>query len=160
MIIIEGRFSELGKNKNEIMVRLISSDNIVKALSYNEINFLEKVLPDDVTKLIYTQIFPYSKVPTTTETAKTFITMKFAYKPEETFFKLSNIYFYIFTHISLVRTAYGCLRYDFIINEIDKIFNAQRGIGIGKLQFYDMTDFQINDDWLGATIAYKATEFN
>jgi hypothetical protein len=162
LVKIEGRFSELGKNKNEIMMRLVSNENIVKALTYNNTDFLNQPTPEDAVGLIYTQIFPYQKVPTTQDTAKTFITMKFGYKPDGTFFKVSTIFFYVITHISLVRTDYGILRYDFLINEIDKMFNSQRGIGIGKLPFYAMDDFQVsgNSDWLGAFVAYKSTEFN
>jgi hypothetical protein len=160
LVKIEGRFSELGKNKNEIIMRLISSENIIKALTYPLTNFLEQPTSEDPISLIYTQIFPYAKVPTTQDTAKTFITMKFGYKPDGVFYKVSNIWFYVITHISLVRTDYGMLRYDFIINEIDKLFNSQRGIGIGKLPFYTMDDFQVNDNWLGVCIGYKSTEFN
>jgi hypothetical protein len=160
LVNIEGRFAELGKNKNEIIMRLISSENIVKALTYNSTDFLEQPTPEDSTSLIYTQIFPYQKVPTTQDTAKTFITMKFGYKPDGVYYKLSTIFFYVMTHISLVRTDYGMLRYDFLINEIDKLFNSQRGIGIGKLPFYTMDDFQVNENWLGVYIGYKSTEFN
>jgi hypothetical protein len=86
--------------------------------------------------------------------------MKFGYKPDDVYFKNSLIYFYIITHSSLVRTDYGALRYDYILNEIDKLFNQQRGIGIGKLPFYEMSDFQVSEDWFGAYIGYKSTEFN
>lgn len=158
--VIEGRFAELGTNKNEILTRLISSENLVKALTYSDTNFLDKPMPDDPTTLIYNQIFPFSKVPSTTDTAKTYITMKFGYKPEGVYFKISSIYLYIITHTSLIRTDYGMLRYDFLANEIDKLFNMQRGIGIGKLPFYEMSDIQVNDNWLGVYIKYCSTEFN
>jgi hypothetical protein len=160
LVKIEGRFSELGKNKNEIMTRLLFSEEIAKALTYNGTNFLDQPTPEDSTSLLYTQIFPYQRVPTTQDTAKTFITMKFGYKPDGMFYKISTIYFYVITHISLVRTDMGMLRYDYLINQIDTLFNSQRGIGIGKLPFYAMDDFQINENWLGAFIGYKSTEFN
>ena len=141
-------------------MRLISSENLVKTLTHNENNFLDQPMPLDTTSLLYTQIFPYQKVPKVTDEATTFITMKFGYKPDGTFFKLSTIFFYVITHISLVRTDYGILRYDYLINQIDMLFNSQRGIGIGKLPFYAMDDFQVNENWLGVYIGYKSTEFN
>ena len=160
MVKIEGRFAELGKNKNEIMTRLVFSENITKALMYNESNFLDQPTPEDTTSLLYTQIFPYQRVPTIEDSAKTFITMKFGYKPDGMFYKVNTIFFYVITHKSLIRTDYGMLRYDFLINQIDMLFNSQRGIGIGKLPFYAMDDFQVNSDWLGTYVAYKATEFS
>lgn len=142
------------------MKRLISSENIVKALTYNDDNFLSQPTPENPTTLIYNQIFPFMKVPTAQDEAKTFITMKFGYKPDGAFYKVSTIYFYVVTHISLVKTDYDTLRYDYLINQIDMLFNSQRGLGIGKLPFHVMDDFQINENWLGAFIGYKATEFN
>lgn len=159
-VIIEGRFAELGTNKNEILTRLISSENLVKALTYTDSNFLDKSTPEDPTSLIYSQIYPFIKSPKTGDEAKTFITMKFGYRPEGTYFKLSTIYFYVITHINLVRTDYGVLRYDFILNEIDRLFNSQRGIGLGKLPFYEMSDIHITDEWFGACIGYRSTEFS
>lgn len=160
MIKIEGRFSELGKNKNEIMARLILSEEIVKALTYNNNNFLDQPTLEDSTTLLYSQILPYMKVPKIQDEAKTFITMKFGYKPDGAYYKVSTVYFYVVTHISLIKTDYGNLRYDYLINQIDMLFNSQRGLGIGKLPFYAMDDFQINDNWIGAYIGYKSTEFN
>jgi hypothetical protein len=109
---------------------------------------------------LYNKIYPYQKIPKTIDSQNTFITLKFGYKPEGTFYKLGTIYFYVMTHIDTVRTAYDILKYDFIINEIDKLFNSQRGIGIGKLPFFDMNDFQINENWIGAYIGYRSSEFN
>ena len=160
MIKIVGRFSELGTNKNEIMTRLASDENIAKALIYNESDFLNQPTPSDITTLLYTQIFPYQKVPKTQDEPKTFISMKFGYKPNGAFFKVSAIYFYVITHISLIRTDHDVLRYDYLINHIDMLFNSQRGVGIGKLPFHAMDDFQVNENWLGAYIGYKSTEFN
>ena len=142
------------------MSRLVSSENIVKALTYSDNNFLDKPMLDDSTTLLYNQIFPFAKVPKSTDEAKTFITMKFGYKPDGAYFKLSNIHFYVITHISLIKTDYETLRYDYLINQIDMLFNSQRGIGIGKLPFYEMSDFAVNEDWLGAYIGYRALEFN
>jgi hypothetical protein len=142
------------------MIKLLSSSNIIKALTRPETNFLDQPLIDDPTTLVYTQIFPYQRIPTSNDTAKTYITMKFSYRPNGMYYKINTIYFYVITHISLVRTAYACLRYDYLINQIDILFNSQRGIGIGKLPFYEMSDFQINESWLGSYIGYKSTEFN
>ena len=156
-----GRFSELGQNKNIILMKLIESEDIVKCLVNNESNFLDISLPVDfdITSLVYSQIFPYKFIPTTETEAKTFITMSFGYKPNGMTFKNGSVYFYIITHNSLLRTDYGSLRYDMLLNYIDEIFNSSRDITIGKLAFYDMNDFVVNDSYSGIYIAYKLVDF-
>jgi len=156
------RFSELGTNKTTILMKLIENENIVKCLVNNEDNFLDIPLPVDfdVTSLIYDRIYPYRYIPTIQTEAKTFISMAFGYKPDGITFKNGSIYFYIITHNSLVRTDYGMLRYDMLLNYIDEIFNSSRDIGIGKLPFYGMDDIPINENYSGVYLAYKTTEFN
>jgi hypothetical protein len=156
-----GRFQELGQNKNSILMKLIENDDIVKCLTRNESNFLDPPLPSDFDRssLIYNNIYPYKFVPTVETTAKTFITMSFGYKPNGMTFKNGSIYFYIITHKDLLRTDYGVLRYDFLVNKIDEVFNSSRDLGIGKLPFYGMDDILVNDNYSGIYLAYKSTEF-
>ena len=142
-------------------MKLIENPNIVKCLVNNESNFLETPLPIDFdsSSLIYNQLFPWRFVPTTLTEANTFITMKFGYKPNGVVFKNGSIYFYIITHNSLLRTDYGTLRCDYLVNEIDKIFNSSRDLGIGKLSFYEMDEIMVNENYSGIYLAYKNTEF-
>jgi len=155
------RFAELGTNKLTILMKLIEDERIIKCLINNESNFLDVQIPTDFvpTSLIYSHIFPYRFVPTVQTEAKTFITMKFGYKPDGTTFKNGSIYFYIITHNSLLTTSYGSLRYDMLLNYIDESFNSTRGIGLGKLPFYDMDEFIVNENYSGVYLAYKTTEF-
>ena len=85
--------------------------------------------------------------------------MRFGYKPNGMTYKNGSIYFYIITHNSLIRTDYGMLRYDFLANKIDELMNSSRDIGLGKLPFYDMDDFIVNENYIGIYLAYKSTEF-
>lgn len=85
--------------------------------------------------------------------------MRFSYKPNGMKYKNGSIYFYIITHNSLIRTDYGVLRYDFIVNQIDELMNSSRDIGLGALAFYDMDDFLVNNNYSGVYVAYKSTEF-
>jgi len=155
------RFQELGQNKNIILMKLIESDDIVKCLINNQQNFLDVEIPVnfDRSSLVFSSLFPYKFIPTTETEAKTFITMSFSYKPNGVTFKNGSVYFYIITHNSLIRTDYGSLRYDMLLNYIDEIFNSSRDITIGKLAFYDMGDFVVNDNYSGIYIAYRLTEF-
>ena len=154
------RFAELGTNKTTILMKLIENQDIVKCLINNENNFLDIPLPVDfnITSLIYSHIYPYKFIPTILTEPSTFITMSFNYKPYGMTFKNGSIYFYVITHNSLLRTDYGMLRYDFLINKIDEMMNSSRDIGIGKLPLYDMRDIPINENYRGAYLVYKTTE--
>jgi len=155
------RFAELGQNKLTILMKLIGNEDIVKCLVNNQSNFLDISLPIgfDVASLIYDSIYPYRFVPQIQTEPKTFITMRFGYKPNGMTYKNGSIYFYIITHNSLIRTDYGMLRYDFLANKIDELMNSSRDIGLGKLPFYDMDDFIVNENYIGIYLAYKSTEF-
>jgi len=154
------RFAELGTNKLTILMKLIENQDIIKCLINNNQNFLDTPIPSDfnITSLIYDKIFPYKFIPSIQTSPSTFITMSFNYKPNGMTFKNGSIYFYIITHNSLLRTDYGMLRYDYLINKIDEVFNSSRDIGIGKLPFHDMGDIQVNENYCGAYLIYKTTE--
>jgi hypothetical protein len=156
-----GRFAELGQNKFIILLKLIEDQDVVKCLVNNQTNFLDVPLPKDYdsTSLIYNSIFPYKFLPGVQTAPKTFITMSFSYKPKGMTYKNGAIYFYIICHNDLLRTDYGTLRYDFLVNQIDELMNCSRDIGLGKLAFYDMSDFLVNDNYSGIYLAYRSTEF-
>lgn len=155
------RFAELGTNKLTILMKLIENEDIVKCLINNQQNFLDTSIPSDfnVTSLIYDKIYPYKYIPQIQTVPSTFITMSFNYKPKGMTFKNGSIYYYIFNHNSLIKTSYGMLRYDFLVNKIDEMMNSSRELGLGKLPFYDMGDMQVNENYCGAYLAYKTTEF-
>ena len=56
-----GNFTRLTEYKNNILYKLITNTDLVKALVINTESFLNDNLPNnfDPTTLIYSQIFPY-----------------------------------------------------------------------------------------------------
>ena len=156
-----GRFKELGQNKGILLTKLIEDDAIVKCLVNKESHFLDIPLPGgfDKTSLFCSQIYPYKHIPTAQTEAKTLISMKFDYRPNGMMYKDGSIHFYIMTHNSLLKTDYGVLRHDFLVNKIDEGFNASREIGIGKLLFHRMGEFIVNENYYGVYLTYKTTEF-
>jgi hypothetical protein len=143
------------------MRELIFSDEISKALYYNESNFLDQPSLEDPVVLRYNHIYPYRKVPKVDENMKTYITLRCGnFKKVGNKFKSGLITFYVFTHVDLMPTDYGFLRVDYIINKIDEIFNETRDFGIGKLEFDSMDEFDINESYTGTWIRFKVMNFN
>jgi len=155
------RLKELSDYKNKIISKIIDNENLVKALSNNTEDFLDQPLISDVTSIIYKNVFPYKYIPSAQETASSYITMAFTnFSPQNREFKVGNIYFYIICHNNLLKTNYGCLRYDYIVNLIDEIFNDTGNISIGDFKFDSMSDFQVDSNHIGCWICYEARSFN
>jgi hypothetical protein len=157
------RLSDLSKDKNTIMLRMINSQNLCKAIYYTDTNFLDKPDIDDPSTLIYKNIFPYRQIPPDDETeTHTYVTMYFGgYKPTVGgFYKAGKVWIHAIVNLDAMRTDYGVLRTDYIISEIDKIINDERGLGIGKAKFYSLDDIYVNKSYTGIQICYEITEFN
>lgn len=154
------RFESLARDKATVIDKILSCNDIIKALYYNEPNFLDQ--PDiDPSSLLYDRLFPHRFVPGTSEQKKTYITISFGkYRPVKNSFKSGLITFSVFTHQELFRTDYGSLRTDFIITKLDEIFNEAEGLGVGKAGFYDMDALSVNTDYHGSYVSYKTYDFN
>jgi hypothetical protein len=155
------RLEDLSNDKVTIMQRLIGSQNICKALYYADTNFLDQPDIQSPDELIYDKIYPYRYIPKVDEKKSSYITLSFRnYDLVDTSFKSGYIYINVLTHIDLIKTDYGWLRYDYILSEIDKLINMKNGIGIGKPQFHRMDELIVNDKYMGVYISYKLYEFN
>lgn len=158
------RLENLSKDKNTILMRLLGSQGLCKALKYKGKDFLDQPDIEDPSELLFTNIFPYFRVPSVTEEAETFILLSFRdYRPvrNKDVFKSGFIDIYTITHKNLVETDYGFLRYDFMMSEVDKLMNETRGIGIGKVEFSHMDEVVINNEhYLGNVVKYKIYEWN
>jgi hypothetical protein len=74
--------------------------------------------------------------------------------------KTGRISFFIIVHKELVRTNEG-LRQDYILSEIDSIFNDLHGLSIGGIELIDAGDFSLGEDsdYMGICAMYKITDF-
>lgn len=151
----------LSKDKYTVISRILNSQNIVKAISYNNTDFLDQPNVESPEELLFDRIFPHRFIPVVSNDMKTYITLSFEdYRPVGNTFKSGKIVITVFTHQSLFKTDYGFLRVDYIISEIDKLFNEKSGLGLFKANFIAMSDTSITKDHHGAYIAYKLYEFN
>ena len=149
----------LASDKLIVLDKIFSNQEILKALTYNEMNFLDKpdVSPEDV---LFDRIFPHRFIPKTSDKKKTYIAISFErYIPIKNVFTSGLIKFNVFTHQDLFRTDYGCLRTDYIIMKLDELFNSERGLGIGKVEFYEMDALSVNTDYHGSYITFKVRDF-
>ena len=155
------RFKELGQYKQLIMLKLLESQDICKAVYYQTENFLDLADIEDPTEIVYKNIFPHSFVPEVDDTAKTYLAIHFKrFRSINNYFKSGLIYVSVFTHKSLFKTNYGVTRIDFLLNKIDECLNGLRGIGLGELEFYEMDEFTVNNSYSGAYLSYKPVDFN
>lgn len=161
MVIIVLKFLEIGTNKSEIMQSIVQDDNIVKALINKDADFLDTDIPDGFVRksLIYTQVLPYKFFPNVKTEENIFISSKFRYEKDGNFFKIGYITFFIITHINLVRTNEGILRYDYVLNQIDELFNKDNSLTriVGKMSLDVAEDLCINENWIGLLVKYRAS---
>lgn len=163
--IIANKFEDLSLNKIKIMEAIYNNDNIIKALLYRKEtpSFLDRVVPSDYdrTSLLYSQIWPWKYIPQITDEANIYITSNFVFKPHDNMYKISNFYLYVICHKSLMGCDQGLVN-DFILSELDNIFNQSRLVGIGRVQFEGMYEFSTDNSstFLGSCIEYKTFEFN
>lgn len=154
------RFKEIPKYKNEILMKLVSSENIVRAISNQHENFLDHPVENPY-GLIYDKIFPYNRVPNVDDSRNVYITTKYGgYKIKNRVIKSGYITFLIYTHVDLMRTDYGTLRNDYLLSEIDELFNESTDFGIGRLTFDGADEFSVNEKYMGLWIRYKVVDFN
>lgn len=145
--------------KESIMNELVKSENIVKAIVNTPENFLEIPVTINPTSLIYQNIFPYKKIPKIEDEVKIYITIKLGgFKPyQQNTYKIGYIVFYVFTHDDLMKTDEGT-RVDYIIGEIDEIFNGKKHIFANSLVFDGMDEIEFPNNYYGAWIRYKGTD--
>ncbi|MFC3749263.1 hypothetical protein [Paenibacillus sp. GCM10012306] len=155
------KFENLSKDKETIMQKLATSQNLCKALKYSNDNFLDMPDIEDTSELFYEKLYPYPKVPSIEDTQNAFVTIEFKdyRKTSNPLFKSGLIYIHAFCHVDKIRTDHG-LRYNLMISEIDKTLNNIRGLGFGKLEFNKMDEYYVNEKYMGMDVVYKVCEFN
>lgn len=159
------RFADLSNDRNEVMMELLKSQNICKALYYNESNFIDLADVEDPESLVYTRIFPYFRLPDAQTEVGTYILFSLRdFQPvrNKRVFKSGLICFYVVLHKDLIRTDFGILRSDLLLSEIDNIMNGKDIVGkVGKSEFVEMGDFDTrNEQFIGYLISYRLYEWN
>lgn len=141
---------------------LISSQNLCKYLYYNEDDPLSQPTIDDISILLFNNLYITPVVPTITDVAKSLITIVLDdFRLENIVLKNSKIVFNVLIHLDLwTMSGTGKLRPYSIMSEIDKLFNNQNLLGIGNLEFVNAKWIAANEKWHGYQISYKNRTLN
>ena len=157
-------FQSLQKDKTNFLNILSNDERLAKCLISGKKNFLDyELTPDDASGLAYTQIFPYNHVLGTLDTASSYITMKFRYVRSKggNFFKNATITFFLFCNEPIVQTAYGVLRYDYMLQRLSELLNDTRSEEwFGKMMLDSVEDITVGSqgDYLGVMAKFINTE--
>jgi hypothetical protein len=140
--------------KNKIINLLISNDTIIKLINNTDIS-----VPED---LIYENIFPKYKIPSTEDTEKTYICIEvFTSSITNDLIEEVTVDFSVFSHVNLLKTDNNYVRTDKLSSEIDKMFNHSSNIGkIGFMTLVFAKPLVVSDKYYGNVIRYKVTDFN
>ncbi len=148
---------KIGEYKMEVLNRISNSDNLSKliAIDKSDAMFCDSLSEEDRYGLLYDRIFPFRFVPEATSEAKTYLTLGtsgFSHLREnlKTYhdYQSGSVFFYVFTHVSLMRTDSG-VRQDLMIAEIDRLFEGTRGIGMGELKLNGLNELWLHNNKFG-----------
>lgn len=161
------KFEELNSYVNEILLKLIQSQNLCKYIHYqtDENSPSDPLVEADLDlnqrkSLMYSRIFPFPKIPSEAE-AGTYLTVIFDnIEPAgSVYYKDSLIIFNVISHLNQWRLL-GKLRPYAVMNEIDKMFNQQKIVGIGRTEFARSKFMFINSSFAGYTLQYRIVDFS
>ena len=107
--------------------------------------------------LVRNYIYPYKKIFDTATEHKTIISTEFSefYKAGKNY-RNGYVTFYVLVPTILEDTMYG-IRYDFICDEIENIFNNTT---IGEFHYDTRGDIEVGDKYIGHYVRFKITEFH
>lgn len=148
---------ELFDYKNKLIGDLLTNENIVNLIT-DDLDLREH--PED---LVYRNVFPFEKIPGTTEDATTYVCCEVDIRnasANKTYFD-AVIYIWAFTHESLFRLPGGRgIRFDALASEIVKTINGSREYGLGELELASVTKMSPIEHYQGRRITFNASDFN
>lgn len=162
----KNNFESLAENRVLFMNRLAFDDQLAQCMLNKDEYFKNTTVTElEKAELMQTQIYPFPQTMGKITETKSYITMKFDYRKMPNsggIYKVSNVTFYAFCHEDLITTKYMILRYDYMLQCIDRLMNASRGEGwIGKMEFDTVKDVVMDQagKYVGISVSYKNTEF-
>lgn len=158
------KFKQLNRDLNNVLISLISNQQLCKLLKYNSNNPLEQPDIKDTSELIQLEtghVFPIPKIPSTNTEKKSYLTIT-----HDSFRLASNsaikewlLKFDLIIHNDLW-VIDGMLRPFSILHEIDEMFNGQRIVGIKKAVLDSCVFVRYGEQFSGYQVRYQVASVN
>lgn len=154
------KFKELNNYINDILIDLISNDNLTKLLEYNTPDALESPSLKSPESLINKNIFTFNHVPAS-DKAKSIISVILDdfENNESVYFRKNNIVFNILVHNDLWLLENNDFRVFKIMEEIDNTYNIihtkNDNFRVHRLEFVRANHLWATNEYSGYTLKYK-----
>lgn len=148
---------ELTTYKAKLMETICSSQTIA-----NLLNVTGKEIAPIGKPLAYSQVFPYSYVPSVTENAEAFICFKIDVPSiiNDTV-KTVQVTVYTMCEKKLMRMTDGSgIRIDLLASEVDKLLNGSSKFGLGNMDLVSVHEFTPIDGYYGNVLCYRVQDIN
>ena len=162
-MILAGKFEDLNKYINTVLIKLLESQNFCKNVYYLHATPTSGEDIDDTYILLFDSIFPYPFTPDTTEKEKVIINVffdRFIISNSNPYFKDASLVFIILCSTGTCWKIDSGVRPISIMHEIDTIFNKQRIIGLGEMESLTSDIYVANQKFVGYMMKYKFVDFN
>lgn len=155
--------NEIITYKNRIIHDILHNED--ESLSHDLVYALDPDCIGCEDELIYSNIFPYLKVPDIQTEAKCYITMAvnmLKVSPKNYFFKNMVITINVIVHDEKMKMdpQYNATRADYIAAIINKIFNGNKGYGIVPLEYVSDTESLLLNSFFMRTMRFSCDELN
>jgi hypothetical protein len=157
-----GRFAILDQRSYEIINTMCNDEELFKLVYFNGADALSNSLPEDLTILKNTQIFPYNFVPdiqTITDTIINVYFDNFTLDRQSMVFKNAQLKFIIWVNKNNNDLGINT-RLNSIMNRIDTLFNYTLGLGVGLTMFTGATAVLPNLFYSGYSMTYSIRQSN
>ncbi|MCR8641543.1 hypothetical protein NV379_02635 [Paenibacillus sp. N1-5-1-14] len=157
------KFEDLNSNLIEVIMKLTESQDLCKLLYYQDDKPLRKPDIDNTYKTLFMKnIFPIPKIPSASTEKESYLTIlldEIRIGTKNIGFKNTVLCFNVMCHVDKWMMD-GSLRPYAIMSEIDKLFNNQKVVGIGKVQFEKCKLIAVNEKYYGYRMEYLVCDFS
>lgn len=150
----KARSYEIIEYRNIIFKKLLESEEIVKLLGFEGVEYPEDEIP-------YKNMFPHEYIPDTITTTDKFINFEISatLDTRNNVYKDLTIYFFITCHEDVIRYK-GGLWYDKVVCEIDDIFSEKNILGVGKTGLLSNIPYFPQQKFKGRALKFIVKDFN
>lgn len=160
--MVQSSLARLSTIRSRLIERLLTSEELMKAVVHDSTNFLEQPAVVDPEQYLYQRIFPIRHFPGKhVNEQKTVVSVSLEnIQSVQREYKSGMICFNVYTHINLCQCESELLRTDFIIRKIDELFHRSQDFGIERLEFEKLDVLKIfNPNYYGDSITYRMLDF-